>query len=267
MKKGQARFILIGHSNGGLVSRYYIENMGGDVNVDKLITIDTPHYGSELANKSAVLLLSGVDTDFLNLIMPLDFELRPNSSLFTKKVVNIYEIIKNAMFELGAVSPLTYYILGLLGEREEIEYIQDHQSPKLKGNTNKKIKTNYYAIGGISVGATHGDKQFGNQFMVVEFEPVYITKKEFEDSLVNAEKSAYPNAKYYPNITETDNVVELPSQLGVRFDGESVLEYVAFKRMTIIAHDGTKDNMINHFHGNILDELRLYEVLNDYILD
>ena len=39
------KFNIVAHSMGGLVSRYYIENLGHDNRVDKLITICTPHWG------------------------------------------------------------------------------------------------------------------------------------------------------------------------------------------------------------------------------
>lgn len=41
-----AKVILIGHSMGGLVSRYYIECLGGWQNVRRLFTLGTPHKGS-----------------------------------------------------------------------------------------------------------------------------------------------------------------------------------------------------------------------------
>jgi pimeloyl-ACP methyl ester carboxylesterase len=40
---------LMGHSKGGLVSRYYIENLAGSANVTRLVTLGTPHYGSDLS--------------------------------------------------------------------------------------------------------------------------------------------------------------------------------------------------------------------------
>lgn len=48
----EIEYNLIGHSAGGLVSRYYIENLmqNGSPNVKKLITINTPHWGAGLAN-------------------------------------------------------------------------------------------------------------------------------------------------------------------------------------------------------------------------
>ena len=46
---------IVGHSMGGLVARYYIENLGYDNHVDKLITVCTPHWGSGLADGSNAL--------------------------------------------------------------------------------------------------------------------------------------------------------------------------------------------------------------------
>ncbi len=43
---------IVGHSMGGLVARYYIENLYHDYTVDKLVTICTPHWGSGYANAS-----------------------------------------------------------------------------------------------------------------------------------------------------------------------------------------------------------------------
>jgi hypothetical protein len=40
---------LLAHSKGGLVSRYYIENLNGSSNVSRLFTIGTPHFGSDLS--------------------------------------------------------------------------------------------------------------------------------------------------------------------------------------------------------------------------
>jgi len=42
------KFDIIGHSMGGLVSRWFIEKLNGFENVNKLITIGTPHYGTEI---------------------------------------------------------------------------------------------------------------------------------------------------------------------------------------------------------------------------
>jgi triacylglycerol esterase/lipase EstA (alpha/beta hydrolase family) len=52
---GAARVDLIGHSQGGLVGRYYIKYLGGANEVDSMISLGAPHYGTALANIGAFL--------------------------------------------------------------------------------------------------------------------------------------------------------------------------------------------------------------------
>lgn len=44
------RFDLVGFSMGGLVSRYYVQRLGGVRRIDHLVTLSAPHHGSLLAN-------------------------------------------------------------------------------------------------------------------------------------------------------------------------------------------------------------------------
>lgn len=64
---------IVGHSMGGLVARYYIENMGYDSHVDKLITICTPHWGSGYADFSS-------DTGIKHVLC--DHDLDRNSAMY-----------------------------------------------------------------------------------------------------------------------------------------------------------------------------------------
>lgn len=52
---GAARVDLVGHSQGGLVGRYYIKNLGGAGEVDSMISLGAPHYGTAVANIAAFL--------------------------------------------------------------------------------------------------------------------------------------------------------------------------------------------------------------------
>lgn len=56
---------LVGHSLGGLVSRYYIQALGGDQRVSKCVTMGTPHFGTMMAYlsmfPSAVQMRPGSD--------------------------------------------------------------------------------------------------------------------------------------------------------------------------------------------------------------
>ncbi|UOY01119.1 esterase/lipase family protein [Blastococcus sp. PRF04-17] len=43
---GYDRVHVVGHSLGGLISRYYVQRLGGDRRVESLVTVGTPHEGS-----------------------------------------------------------------------------------------------------------------------------------------------------------------------------------------------------------------------------
>lgn len=47
---GARRFDLVGFSMGGLVSRYYVQRLGGLERVDHLVTLSAPHNGTVMAN-------------------------------------------------------------------------------------------------------------------------------------------------------------------------------------------------------------------------
>jgi len=61
-------FLLLGFSMGGLVSRYYVQNMGGINRVKHLITISSPHRGTWMAylfNRKACIQMRP-NSSFLN---------------------------------------------------------------------------------------------------------------------------------------------------------------------------------------------------------
>lgn len=53
---GHDRVRLVGHSLGGLVARYYAQRLGGDARVDVLVTLGSPHGGTQLARLLPVRL-------------------------------------------------------------------------------------------------------------------------------------------------------------------------------------------------------------------
>jgi triacylglycerol esterase/lipase EstA (alpha/beta hydrolase family) len=53
---GAAHVDLIGHSQGGLVARYFVKYLGGDQVVDSLVSLAAPHHGSVEANIASLLL-------------------------------------------------------------------------------------------------------------------------------------------------------------------------------------------------------------------
>jgi pimeloyl-ACP methyl ester carboxylesterase len=46
---GYERVHVVGHSLGGLVARYYVQRMGGDARVHTLVTLGSPHSGTQAA--------------------------------------------------------------------------------------------------------------------------------------------------------------------------------------------------------------------------
>lgn len=46
---GASKCMIVGHSMGGLVSRYYVQQLGGDETVDTVITLGSPHRGTYAA--------------------------------------------------------------------------------------------------------------------------------------------------------------------------------------------------------------------------
>jgi triacylglycerol lipase len=69
-ESGYERVHLIGHSLGGLISRYYVQRMGGDARVHTLITLGTPHSGTALARAGQ--------------LVPVVRQLRPDSDLISE---------------------------------------------------------------------------------------------------------------------------------------------------------------------------------------
>jgi triacylglycerol lipase len=64
---GYERVHVIGHSLGGLIARYYVQRLGGDRRVHTLVTLGTPHQGTQLA--------------WAGPLLPLIRQLAPNSSI------------------------------------------------------------------------------------------------------------------------------------------------------------------------------------------
>jgi triacylglycerol lipase len=54
---GYERVHVIGHSLGGLIARYYVQRLGGDSHVHTLVTLGTPHQGTQLAWSAPLLPL------------------------------------------------------------------------------------------------------------------------------------------------------------------------------------------------------------------
>lgn len=47
-RTGSDRVDIVGHSLGGLIARYYVQRLGGDIRVRTLVTLGTPHSGTRV---------------------------------------------------------------------------------------------------------------------------------------------------------------------------------------------------------------------------
>jgi triacylglycerol esterase/lipase EstA (alpha/beta hydrolase family) len=65
-QSGYEQVFLVGHSLGGIIARYYVQCLAGDARVSTLVTLGSPHAGSQLARIAPLLV---------------GRQLRPNSEL------------------------------------------------------------------------------------------------------------------------------------------------------------------------------------------
>lgn len=98
---------IVAHSMGGIVARYFVQALGGDGTVRKLITLGTPHEGTELSKFSLLphlkelkpgsrllMELNGspipTRTQGLSISAELDLLIKPKHHAFWKGVRNIH---------------------------------------------------------------------------------------------------------------------------------------------------------------------------------
>ncbi|HVA61241.1 MAG TPA: alpha/beta fold hydrolase [Mycobacteriales bacterium] len=60
---GHERIHVIGHSLGGLIARYYVQRLGGDERVHTVVTLGSPHAGTQLARLAPGRLLRQLRPD------------------------------------------------------------------------------------------------------------------------------------------------------------------------------------------------------------
>ncbi len=183
---GSHKINLVGHSMGGLVSRYYIENLGQDRYVDKLITICTPHWGSGYGK------LSG-DTNIEHKLC--DHDLDFNSAMYGGANSTTINCNKGNCPESNyTVTPALQY------ERQR--------------------STRYYAIAGIDyyvADINRNDKP-------INLPTTFTTYQQISDYLKNNSIHKKNGKKIIPmSVTEVgDNVVGFMSQIGWTEDEDAV---------------------------------------------
>lgn len=180
LKTKNAKIDVIAHSQGGLITRYWIENECLDQTiVRKLIMIDTPHYGASIAAKSKYMPIA---------FKPCDLDLAPTSQLFTGKIATQK---------------------GVLGSKK---YALMYQSKQLKG-VHKGVC--YYAIVGYDVGDNEYKKDKNNQLEnVIEWKNTIHTK-DILIAFMEQSLREYKNLILPIKEERGDNIVSLTSQAGI----------------------------------------------------
>ena len=245
------KFDLVGHSNGGLVSRYYIENLEGEYNIRKLITIDTPHYGSGIAYGSEIIDIADLLTD----CYPMDVDLNPSSTLY------------NGGRKKTFVS---------LADPDRASYINNNQSPKLNGNAG--VYTDYYALGAYDVdgqgdGGLFKDEMdqiptsLRNTQFIFDFDRALYKMDDFLGSIRTGYRKVNSGIVLDLKDSSGDNVVNVRSQYGVKDSWGYIVEAVYFTKTSMTVDTVPGHTMVKHFHGqtqkNTLTMNKVVEYLED----
>lgn len=244
------RVDLVGHSNGGLVSRYYIENLNGSRYVRKLITMNTPHWGSGFANVPAAFSLISA---------PLDLDLAPNSMQFGGPI--------NFSF---ISAPLDYLPI-FSSVREKRKYINRYQTHELKYNEAKQ--TNYYFIAGYDEADDNIFEYYPEEYRyktlifplimgriageIISFEDL---REGIQDSFYREYFELWNVVPLNFNKTAGDNVVNIQSQLGFHKDKE----LYAVNR-TILINTFPFNSLFFHFHSEAPKRLETINQVIDYL--
>ncbi len=224
---------IVGHSMGGLVARYFIENLYQDNHVDKLITICTPHWGSplaELSNGTGVIhKLCDHDLDVKSAMYGGENEAE------LKEGCTLWEIT-----DLWHECTDDKYIL-----TDELRY-------------NKSRLTQYYAIAGIDY---NSDGMSDNNFNL-ELQNTNASYTEINDEIIQRSQDKLYVWVHTNEITMRfpfnvaylrDNVVTFFSQIGWSSLNESGLpnKKINFKKTFVNIDTDGGNSLTSHFHGKM----------------
>ena len=227
-------FNIVGHSMGGLVARYYIENLGYDEHVDKLITIDTPHWGSGFADISNYTSIHH---------MLCDHDLSPNSAMFGGS--NPLQL-ENGCDLLEITDQWTKCTDDTYNLTNELSYSVSRQ-------------TDYYAIAGIDYDAY----PLSDNSITINLPTNFTTYDQLSDYLQEqtnnnlyrlsyAEDNDDPN-KYYMSVKDVDdNIVSFLSQIGwTNNDGNSPSKKINFEKIFVLIDTNGGNTLLSMLHSKM----------------
>lgn len=240
---------LVGHSMGGLVSRYYIENLSHDTNVDKLITICTPHWGSDLANTSCIV---GDYADGLHVLC--DHDLRTDSAMYGGD----FGVDLDCLASLGlAECYAADYTL-----TDELQY-------------NRSRLTSYYAIAGISYyssGISDNDLDFELEFPQSYTDYAQLSSfvhEKTNNSLYTIDTSSFMMNHIPMSIFKVDdNVVSFLSQIGwTDDDTDSPSKKIEFEKIYVCIDTDGGNSLTDHFHGKMPHREDVVNKVLEYLME
>ena len=229
---------IVGHSMGGLVARYYIENSGLDNRVDKLITICTPHWGSPLANLS---------NDIGVLHKLCDHDLDVNSAMYggsEHTVINCDK--KDCPKGSYSITPELLYT--------------------------RQRSTKYYAIAGIdydSDGMDDNDFDFELQntsenITQLNTEIIQLSQNKL---YVLAKMDGIETRLQFNATSVRDNVVNFLSQIGwgtLNSTGTPIKK-VIFEKIYVNIDTNGGNSLTSHFHGKMTHRIDVIEKVKEYL--
>lgn len=190
MESSDYQVNLIGHSMGGLVSRYFIENLHGGNHVQRLITIDTPHWGSGLADAAKFVS---------PMFVPGDLDLDPSGRAYGGKG---YKDERNEWLY-----------------NEKGNYAVTHQTERLKHENAPNGK--YFFIGAYDDAAPYLlSSELRGRTFGFDVNPDSNSFEDFRNSIAEAFYAQYglrDRISFTFTTIGGDNVVNNQSQLGIRF--------------------------------------------------
>ena len=221
---------------GGLVARYYIENLGQDTHVEKLITICTPHWGSGLADASNI-------TGVLHYLC--DHDLSRAAEIYGSETG---DVIKSCIL-CGANS---YKFTSKL-------------------NYNEALITKYYAISALDYHATDITEANLN----FEIGCHHTTFEDIEENLQYCtENKLYEYIFYGGQInksfidirSEGDNTVGFLSQMGVTESGDDIPDKkINFEGIFVHIDNNGGNNANNHLHGKVPHREKVIKQVIEYL--
>lgn len=227
---------IVAHSMGGLVARYYIENIGKDENIRKLITIGTPHWGTGLVYGSNIV---GVNHKLC------DHDLAPYSKMTGG--------INDTLLECNLCNVSSYEIT------DELNYDAERS-------------TKYYAIAGIDYNSDGMEKNN----CIVEISSDSLTfldikneiYRETNNSLYMIPTENIYVIRYMDIKNVGDNLVGFLSQIGCTETGLiSPDKKITFERIIVNIDSDGGNNLFNsnHFHGKMPHRKEVMEKVFEFL--